>query len=266
MGIDDVLHFDYISPPSVDSMLHSMELLFSLGALDQNGRITPLGEKLALFPVEPQLAKLLVQSYEYGCGEEILSIVAMCSMDFPFIAPRHGASAEAKQRYQESVREFVSQQGDHFTLLNIYQAYQDNGYEQSWCDSNCLSHKILSNAREMRKNLRMTLKHFAPPGGQIASCVDDVNTIKKCLLSAYFAHIAQLGHDGNYHLIKTKVTMTLHETSVYATYGKLPEWVLFNEIIQSKVPQIKLVSSIQPLWVVEIASHYYDIDNLTVRR
>jgi len=266
MGINDVLHFDYISPPSVPAMLHAIECLFSLGALDNTGALTPLGEQLALFPVEPQLAKLLIQSYEYGCGEEILSIVAMCSVDYPFITPRHGASSETKQRFQESIREFISQQGDHFTLLNIYLAYHQNGYNQSWCDSNCLNHKILASAKEMRKNLRLTLKHFMPPGGQITSCVEDVTTIKKCLLSAYFAHIAQLGHDGKYHLIKTQVTLSLHETSVYATYGKLPEWVLFNEIVQSKVPQMKLVSGIQPLWVVEIASHYYDLDNLSVRK
>ena len=50
LGIKDIVHFDYISPPSVASVLYSMELLFCLGAIDENSNLTDIGRKLAEMP------------------------------------------------------------------------------------------------------------------------------------------------------------------------------------------------------------------------
>jgi len=92
-----VLHFDFISPPPAEAMIHALELLFSLGALGSDGRLTHDGEKMAEMPVEPRLAKSLLSSFDFGCGEEMLSIAAICSVDNPFISMRNNANKEAKQ-------------------------------------------------------------------------------------------------------------------------------------------------------------------------
>jgi HrpA-like RNA helicase len=65
-----------------------MESLYALGALDEEGLLTRLGRKMAEFPLEPQLSKMLITSVELGCAEEILTIVSMLSVENPFYRPK----------------------------------------------------------------------------------------------------------------------------------------------------------------------------------
>ena len=65
----------------------------------------------------------------------------------------------------------------------------------------------------------------------------------------------------HYYELKN-ITLQLYE--VYYTHGISPVWVLYNEVIQSRVPAMREVCSIQPLWVAEIASHYYELKNITI--
>ena len=65
----------------VQTMISAMEHLFALGALDNEGLLTRLGRKMAEFPLEPQLAKMLIVSVDLGCSEEILTVVAMLSVE-----------------------------------------------------------------------------------------------------------------------------------------------------------------------------------------
>lgn len=100
LGIRDVLHFDFISSPPAEIMIFALELLYSLGALDADGELTAVGERMADMPIEPRLARCLLSSVDMGCSEEMLSIAAMCSVDNPFITQRHSASKESKARLQ----------------------------------------------------------------------------------------------------------------------------------------------------------------------
>lgn len=59
--------------------MRALELLNYLGALDDDGNMTELGAIMAEFPLDPQLAKMLIASTEFNCSNEILSITAMLS-------------------------------------------------------------------------------------------------------------------------------------------------------------------------------------------
>ena len=80
MDINDLLHFDFMDPPPTNTMLTALEELYALSALDDEGLLTRLGRKMADFPMEPALAKVLIASVGIGCSDEILSIVAMLSV------------------------------------------------------------------------------------------------------------------------------------------------------------------------------------------
>lgn len=149
LGIADVLHFDFMSPPSSDAMIHALELLHSLGAIDMNCDLTPLGVKMAEMPVEPRLSRCLLASFEYGCVQEMLSIAAMCDVEFPFVTVRHRAGEEAKQRLIECISQFASLDGDHVSLLSVFNGFASSGYDSSWCDQYMLSYKRLSRAKEV---------------------------------------------------------------------------------------------------------------------
>ena len=77
MGINDILNFGFMDPPPEQTMIAAMEQLYSLGALDDEGLLTRLGRKMAEFPLDPALSKMLIASVAMGCSEEILTVVAM---------------------------------------------------------------------------------------------------------------------------------------------------------------------------------------------
>merc|ERR1711981_897638 len=79
LGIDDLVHFDFMDPPAPETLMRALELLNYLGALDDEGELTEIGSVMSEFPLDPQLAKMLITSSLYKCSNEVLSIVAMLS-------------------------------------------------------------------------------------------------------------------------------------------------------------------------------------------
>ena len=69
-------------------MITAMEQLHSLGSLDDEGLLTRLGRRMAEFPLEPPLSKMLIQSVHLGCSDEILTIVSMLSVQNVFYRPK----------------------------------------------------------------------------------------------------------------------------------------------------------------------------------
>jgi HrpA-like RNA helicase len=88
LGINDLVHFDFMDPPPVQTLVTALQQLFNLGALDTEGLLTRLGRKMAEFPLEPQQSKMLIASTELDCSEEALTIVAMLSVESIFYRPK----------------------------------------------------------------------------------------------------------------------------------------------------------------------------------
>ena len=100
MGINDLLHFDFMDPPPTNTMLTALEELYALSALDDEGLLTRLGRKMADFPMEPALAKVLIASVESACSEEVLSIVAMLSVQSVFYRPKEKTTASRPEEIE----------------------------------------------------------------------------------------------------------------------------------------------------------------------
>ncbi len=91
MGINDLLSFDFMDPPPMETLIMAMEGLHALSALDDEGLLTRLGRRMAEFPLEPQLSKTLIMSVHLGCADEILSIVSMLSVQNIYYRPKERA-------------------------------------------------------------------------------------------------------------------------------------------------------------------------------
>lgn len=78
MGINDLLAFDFMDPPPPATLVSALEMLYNLGALDEEGMLTRLGRKMAEFPLDPPVSKMLIASVDLGCSEEILTVGYLC--------------------------------------------------------------------------------------------------------------------------------------------------------------------------------------------
>lgn len=116
LGIHDLIRFDFLDPPPQEALVMALEQLYALGALNHKGELTKLGRRMAEFPTDPMLAKMLVASEKYQCAEEILTIAAMLSVNAAvFYRPKD------KIVHADTARQsFWNPAGDHLTLLNVY--------------------------------------------------------------------------------------------------------------------------------------------------
>lgn len=67
MGINNLVTFDFMDPPPHEMIVRALEHLYALAALNDKGELTKLGRKMAEFPIDPLMAKIIIQSEEFKC-------------------------------------------------------------------------------------------------------------------------------------------------------------------------------------------------------
>lgn len=266
MGIEDVVHFDFVSPPPPEALIRALEVLFSLRAIDAECKlIEPLGTQIAEFPVEPALAKVLLTSFDYDCTSEILSIASVLSVGDVFLNSR--GSKERKEKIAEAMESFAHPDGDHLMYLGIFDAFCENGKSREWCDENMLSHRALLRATEIRRHLKRYVNRFGGLRGrdedastpqQLTNDTEGIPTrVLKCIVSGYFANAAKLNYQGEYRTIRDQRAVQIHPTSVYYHIGKLPDWIMFHQSVLTTEEFIRDISKIDPRWLVAAAPDFY---------
>ncbi|CAJ1931731.1 unnamed protein product [Cylindrotheca closterium] len=152
MGINDLIGFDFMDPPPVATLVGALESLHALGALDEEGLLTRLGRKMAEFPLEPNLSKMLILSVDLGCSEEILTITAMLSVENPFYRPKDKqAQADMKKA------KFHQPEGDHLTLLTVYKGWESSRFSNPWCFENFVQARSMKRAQDTTRLYRKQL-------------------------------------------------------------------------------------------------------------
>nr|SZF06513.1 probable ATP-dependent RNA helicase DHX35 [Psoroptes ovis] len=253
LGIDNIVKYDFLTPPPSKNIIAAFDILFALKAINDDGSLTdPLGMQMAEFPLNPTFSKMLLISEQFGCSEEILTITSMLQVQNIFTYPTQGQRAQQARRakYNLSVEE-----GDLITYLNIYNQFQQQSQIRSWSDKNYLHYKGLLRAVEIRNRLKHLLKRFKI---QLKSS-DNIESILKCIVSGFFTNAAKLHEDGIYRTIRGDYELYIHPTSVLYTVKRLPKFVIFTEVIKHTTKDyMKDITVIKPNWLYELAPHYYE--------
>ncbi|KAL9104676.1 MAG: hypothetical protein Q9163_000419 [Psora crenata] len=264
LGIDNILRFDYLTPPPAELIIRALELLYSLGAVDDYAKLTrPLGIRMAELAVEPMMAKVLLSAPMLGCLSEMLSIAAMTSLQGTVWFHHDGAN-----RATESARrKFAAEEGDHLTLLNIYQAFVTKGHKDSkWCRDNYLNYKSMTRAVSIRAQLKRYLERFGINVEEsLTGLIKPDNQpqkgepIRKCLTTGYFAHAARMQPDGTFRTINGAVTLHAHPSSLM--FNRKADWVIFHDIIQTGDKTfIRDITKVEKVWLFEgPIGEYYKI-------
>ncbi|XP_037258541.1 probable ATP-dependent RNA helicase DHX35 isoform X2 [Falco biarmicus] len=249
LGIDNVLRFPFLSPPPAQSMVQALELLYALGGLDMHCRLTePLGMRIAEFPLNPMFAKMLLESGNFGCSQEILTIAAMMQIQNIFVIPPNQKTQAARQH-----RKFAVEEGDHLTMLNVYEAFVKHSKSSQWCQEHFLNYKGLVRASVVREQLKKLLVRFKVPK---KSSEGDPDPVLRCIVSGFFANAAKFHSTGAYRTIRDDHELHIHPTSVlYAE--KPPRWVVYNEVIQTAKYYMRDVTAVESAWLLELAPHFY---------
>jgi HrpA-like RNA helicase len=223
MGVHDPSQFDYLTPPSKASLKRACQLLFALGALNEDLELTEHGTNMSKLPVDPVYAHLLLQSPKYGCTKEILSAVAMLSAENVMYRPGGGGinsgSNTLAQKAAQAHKRFASYEGDLPTLLAIYEAWtkeaiytpssanttcnkKQNHHQRQegkiphgqWCARNFISGRALARAYDVRQQLSAICGNNVESNGLgmtvTESCGEDMLLFLKCACAGLFLQSA----------------------------------------------------------------------------
>lgn len=180
--------------PPKDSINAAYEQLKMLGAIEntESVSLTPLGNKMGIFPLDPRFSKILISAQNYGCLEEALTIVAILSGESFLLTP------PSKRELVQNIRQkFSSAYGDHITLLNIYREFSNAGQsnKDKWCHEYFISRMNITYVEQIRNQLEEICKKC---GLSPSSCGSQMDQVRKCLLTGLFMNVAELHKDKNY--------------------------------------------------------------------
>lgn len=214
MGINDLLHFDFMDPPPIQTLLTALEQLYALSALDDEGLLTRLGRKMAEFPLEPPLSKMLIQSVDLGCSEEILTVVAMLSVQNVFYRPKEKQAASDQKKAK-----FHQPEGDHLTLLTVYNAWKASKFSNAWCFENFIQGRSMKRCQDIRKQLVGIMDRYKQ---DIISCGKNYNKVRRAICGGFFRHAAKKDPQEGYKTLVEGTPVYIHPSS--ALFNKGPEW------------------------------------------
>ncbi|KAM7073187.1 putative pre-mRNA-splicing factor ATP-dependent RNA helicase DHX32 [Molossus nigricans] len=255
-------HCDFMNRPAPESLMQALEDLDYLAALDNDGNLSEFGIIMSEFPLDPQLSKSILASCEFDCVDEMLTIAAMVTAPNCFSHLPHGTEEAALTCWKT----FLHPEGDHFTLINIYKAYQDTALNsaselcvEKWCHDYFLNWAALRMAEVIRAELLEIIKRIELPYAEPAfGSRENTLNIKKALLSGYFMQIARdVDGSGNYLMLTHRQVAQLHPLSTYSISKKTPEWVLFHKFSISENNYIRITSETSPELFMQLAPQYY---------
>ncbi|EIE78583.1 hypothetical protein G6F46_003654 [Rhizopus delemar] len=215
MNIIDVLNFEFIDPPDEALVRKALKHLYLLGAIDEEGKLTKLGDKMSYFPLSPSLARVLIASAEeYHCSYEAVIIASVLASEhdlFKQVSPRSKEGEEGVIRAEKCKLKLAHHTGDHMTILNVWNEWKYHDKSRSWCKENYINHKVLESAVSVRSQLmdimnglklnitkadlvKRKSKHGKPSHRRIGEIekgmsIDPV-LILKSFLTGYFTNVA----------------------------------------------------------------------------
>lgn len=253
MGINDLLHFDFMDAPPVEAMIHALELLHTLSALDDEGLLTRLGRRMAEFPLEPNLSKMLIMSVHLQCSDEILTIVSMLSVQNVFYRPK-----EKQELADQKKAKFNQAEGDHLTLLAVYNAWKNNKFSNNWCYENFVQMRTLKRAQDVRKQLMGIMDRHRL---DVVSCGKSTTRVQKAICSGFFRNAAKKDPQEGYRTLVDSQMVSIHPSS--SLFHRQPEWVVYHEVVQTTKEYMREVTAIDPKWLVEFAPAFFKFSDPT---
>ncbi|XP_051928211.1 ATP-dependent RNA helicase DHX8-like isoform X2 [Hippocampus zosterae] len=253
MGINDMLAFDFMDSPPMETLITAMEQLYALGALDDEGLLTRLGRRMAEFPLEPTLCKMLIMSVHLGCSEEMLTIVSMLSVQNVFYRPKD-KQIQADQRKAK----FFQPEGDHLTLLAVFNSWKNNKFSNPWCFENFIQGRSLKRAQDIRKQMMSIMDRHKL---DVVSCGKSTVRVQKAICSGFFRNAARKHPQDGYRTLIDQQVVYLHPSSTL--FNRQPEWLVYHELVLTTKEYMREVTTIDPRWLVEFAPAFFKVSDPT---
>ena len=273
VGLGDVRKFPFIDMPESKLWNDGFKLLFELGAVNRNNKLTSLGRELAKLPIDPKLARILFQANETNCLQEALVIVSGLSIQDPRERP-----ADKRQAADQAHAVFKDVDSDFVSLLKLFNSYEAQRQElgssalKRYAQKNYLSFMRMREWREMHRQLVLATKAWnrqSTPesvGAQDTSALlesDDKDQKKGtgnvqyqrlhgALLSGFLSNVARHDEKREYLACRNKKIQIYPGSGLSKAKAK---WIMSAELVETQQIFARTNARIEPEWIEPLAQH-----------
>ncbi len=281
IGFPNIDTIDFIDKPKKENYQSAYDDLISLKALNRNIELTDFGRKIAILPVEPAFAVVLLNSLKEefsDVSDDIMIIVSLLQSDNIFYTP-----STLKEKIDKIREKFINPISDHLTLLNVYIQWKESENKGAFCKENYLNDKALRKTKDIYDQLKKYLtkikiddykenKEEMIKKEAISKVEKMINVIEKginyldneerenrreelickCLLTGFFDNIARYSNENFYSTVKGGMMCKVHPTSILIKKNRMSkerEFLLYNEMIVTSKRYLKCCTLLKEDWV-----------------
>ncbi|MCS7479585.1 ATP-dependent RNA helicase HrpA [Umezawaea endophytica] len=264
IGLGDIAAFPFIDGPDSRNIADGVQLLHELGAIDPaetdlRKRLTPLGRKLAQLPVDPRLARMVIEADRNGCVREVMIIAAALSIQDPRERPQ-----DKQQVATEHHARFADPNSDFLSFVNLWTYLKDKQKELSsnqfrrMCRSEFLNYLRVREWQDIYSQLRQVSKTL---GLTVGEEVAEPQRVHVSLLSGLLSHIGVKDvpkKDPGKRAATEYLGARGARFAVFpgsALFKKPPQWVMVAELVETSRLWGRIVARIEPEWAEQLAPH-----------
>ncbi|MGX2996213.1 ATP-dependent RNA helicase HrpA [Streptomyces sp. JNUCC 64] len=255
-GLGDIERFPFIDPPDHRNIRDGVQLLAELGALDpaekdRRKRLTPLGRKLAQLPVDPRLARMVLEADRNGCVREVMVIAAALSIQ----DPRERPADKQTQADQQHAR-FKDESSDFLALLNLWRYVREQQKERGssafrrMCRQEYLNFLRIREWQDIYAQLRSVAKSMGVAVNEEDASEQAVHT---SLLAGLLSHVGLKDTEKNEYLGARGAKFAIFPGS--SLFKKQPKVVMSAELVETSRLWARVNARIEPEWVEPLAAH-----------
>ncbi|KAB8313663.1 ATP-dependent RNA helicase HrpA [Erwinia endophytica] len=255
LGLGDISAFPFVEAPDRRNIQDGIRLLEELGAItqseNQHYKLTPSGRALAQLPVDPRLAKMVLESPKYACTREVMIITSALSIQDPRERP-----VDKQQASDEKHRRFADKESDFLSFVNLWDYLQEQQKALSssqfrrLCKTDYLNYLRVREWQDIYTQLRQVVRELRIP---VNSEPADFRGVHTALLTGLLSHIGQKDAEKQEYTGARNARFAIFPGS--GLFKKPPKWTMVAELVETSRLWGRIAARIDPEWIEPVAQH-----------
>ncbi|ELV8800710.1 ATP-dependent RNA helicase HrpA [Vibrio vulnificus] len=256
LGLGDIEAFPFVEAPDKRNILDGVRLLEELGAINSNAkdpkkRLTAVGKQLARLPIDPRLARMVLEAPRLGCLKEVMIIAAALSIQDPRERP-----SDKQQSADDKHRRFYHEDSDFLTFVNLWnhiqkqqKALSGNQFRRQ-CKDDYLNYLRVREWQDVYFQIHQSMREME---FKLNSEPGSYDAVHSAILTGLLSHIGMKDQEKNeYHGARNA---RFHIFPGSGLFTKQPKWVMSAELVETSKLWGRIIAKIQPEWIEPLAKH-----------
>ncbi|WP_456295770.1 ATP-dependent RNA helicase HrpA [Vibrio sp. AK197] len=256
LGLGDIQAFPFVEAPDKRNIQDGVRLLEELGAINDKAsnpkkRLTATGRQLARLPIDPRLARMVLEAAKLGCLKEVMIIASALSIQDPRERP-----SDKQQSSDDKHRRFAHEDSDFLTFVNLWQYIQEqqkalssNQFRRQ-CKQDYLNFLRLREWQDVYFQLHQSMRDMEFKINQEPA---NYQSVHSAILVGLLSHIGVKDQEKSEYQGARNARFHIFPAS--GQFKKQPKWIMSAELVETSKLWGRIIAKIQPEWIEPIAKH-----------